>query len=234
MSKVEIKNDNGIKLARVADLYGWKDNPRDVESAEYKRLLKQIELGEHSTMLITADGEVLGGNTRLRAYKSLGKEWAKVVIIDIKQDGDHYVAFVDGEQAKRTFDTPEQAKLEYALSHNDMVGTTNELKLAELLHVHAIPMEVYKVTTIVRPVEDIAFEAGPGTDPNARPEDESDVETGAVDSFMNGAVKQIVLYFANAQYEVILERMETLREKYDIPNNTELFVAMLDHFEKKK
>lgn len=231
---ITIKSENNGQFALVKDLYEWKDNPKDAEGADFKRLLKQIELGEHSSILVTPSGEVLGGNTRLKAYKSSGKEWAKVIIVDIKKEKNEYVAYVDGVKAKRTFDSEGQAKLEYALSHNDMVGKYNEVKLANLLHVHAIPTELYKVNMVVKPVEDVAFEAGPAADPNQRPEDESDVETDRVDTFMHGAIKQIVLYFDNAKYEEVMERIEALRENHGIENNTELFLVMLDHFEKVK
>lgn len=35
--------------------------PRDVEAKDFERLIEQIKLGEHSTLLVTTDGEVLGG-----------------------------------------------------------------------------------------------------------------------------------------------------------------------------
>jgi hypothetical protein len=225
------KQENGITLAKVSKLQNWDQNPRDVEKEDFERLLKQIMLGEHSTLLVTKDGIVLGGNTRLKAYKKLKKEWAKVIVVDIQTGKDGKVhAFIDGEEAGKTFDTVEQAHLEYALSHNDAIGSTNEGKLAELLHVTALSTEIYKVPMNLVPVEDIAFASGP-SNPQERDEDEGDIDTDRVDTYMNGNIKQIVLYFDNAQYEAVMERVEALREKHDIANNTELFLAMLEHFE---
>jgi hypothetical protein len=224
---INITRENGQTLAKVADLKKWKDNPRDVSKADFQRLKRQLELGEHSPILITSNGIVLGGNTRLRAYQEAGKEFAKVIVVEFKKGKDGYEAYVDGIKAPRTFQSEEAAMLEYALSHNDMVGAYNEGKLAELLQVHSLPMEVYKVTSVVRPVEDVAFEHAGDADPANRPQDEDTTDTDKLETFMNGAIKQIVLYFDNEQYENVIPRIEALREKFEVDNNTDLFLAML-------
>ncbi len=162
MTKIKFVRDNGVTLAPVKDLFLYKDNPRDVEAKDFERLLEQIKLGEHSTMLVTTEGEVLGGNTRLRAYQKIGKEFAKVVVVEIVEAGDSVHIVVDGKKSERTFDSIMQAKIELALSHNDSIGTNNELKLAELMTVHNVPMELYSVSTTITPVADILAKLGPG------------------------------------------------------------------------
>lgn len=224
---IEIRRQEGLQLARVADLHKWADNPREYDKADLERLKRQIELGEHSTLLIMPDGTVLGGNTRLDAYHRTGKEFAKVIVVDVTQEGERWVAAVDGERAPKTFDSKQQAMLEYALSHNDQIGRYNDQKLAELLHVHPVEMELYKVPTYVKPVEDIAFEAG-GAPPEERPEDEDTTKTDKLDAYMHGNIKQIVLYFDNEQYESVIPRIDALRNKYGAENNTELFLGLLD------
>lgn len=159
--KVVFKRENGITLAPVKDLFLFKDNPRDVEAKDFERLLEQIKLGEHSTMLVTIEGEVLGGNTRLRAYKKIGKEYAKVVVVEIIEKEDNVYILLDGVKSERTFDTVGQAKLELALSHNDSIGTNNETKLAELMTLNNIPSEVYAVATKITPVDDILKSLSP-------------------------------------------------------------------------
>jgi hypothetical protein len=69
-------------------------------------------LGQYKPLLITSDGEVLGGNMRLRAYKDLGMTEAWVSVVEPKTEAE---------------------KLEYALSDNDRVGYYEDDKLAELL-----------------------------------------------------------------------------------------------------
>lgn len=155
MSKeITFKKENGVTLAKVADLFAYKDNPRDVEAHDLERLKTQLTLGEHSTLLVTTEGEVLGGNTRLRAYKEIGKKEAKVVVVEIVQSSDGVAIVVDGKQSERVFDTVNQAKIELALSHNDSIGTNNAIKLAELIELHNVDTEIYSVSSEIKPVGD--------------------------------------------------------------------------------
>lgn len=226
MLKTTVKD--GITYAKVADLFNWSENPKDVVQEDMERLLEQIKLGEHSAMLVTADGEVLGGNTRLRAYQQLKKSEAKVIIVDFDVQDDGVHAVVDGVAAHRVFDTLGQAKLEYALSHNDMIGSYNQGKLAELLVATPIPLNMYKVATVANPVEKASFESIYGTsneldDALASPQD--------TDTYLDNTIKQIVLFFSNEVYEDIVPRMEQLRKQYEVSNNTDLFLCMLRDFE---
>ena len=168
--KINFTKADGITTANVKDLYLFKDNPRDVEAKDFERLKKQLELGEHSTLLVTVEGEVLGGNTRLRAYKELGKDTAKVVIAEIVETSEGVHIVIDGRKSIRTFDTVMQAKIELALSHNDAIGTNNELKLAELMTVHNVPTELYSVATKITPVADIINNLSPSEDEDASKE----------------------------------------------------------------
>jgi len=168
--KVNFTKADGITTANVEDLFLFKDNPRDVEAKDFERLKKQLELGEHSTLLVTVEGEVLGGNTRLRAYKELGKKTAKVVIVEVVETSEGVHIVLDGKKSERTFDSVMQAKIELALSHNDSIGTNNELKLAELMTVHNVPTELYSVATKITPVADIINNLSPSEDEDASKE----------------------------------------------------------------
>lgn len=175
MSELNTYEKNGQTYAKVADLYGWKDNPRDIHGSDYKRLRKQIELGEHSPLLVTKEGEVLGGNTRLRAYKELKKEECKVVLITFSEnEAGQITAWIDGQVAERTFSTLSQAKLEYAVSHNDAIGQYNMEKLSELAVADPLPQGLYKVNTKVEALEDVIFDASGGGPRQEESEEESE------------------------------------------------------------
>lgn len=159
---------------RVGDLRKWEDNPRTLSDADYKRLLMQLYMGEHSPLLVTDEGIVLGGNMRLSAYQELAKlsleefhkhlvnagmdvtqEQAKVrleqinnpwvAVVRFVEDKGKWYGEVNGEMSLRSFATKEAAMLEYALSHNDNVGRYDELKLAELATHNPIEMSLYKI-----------------------------------------------------------------------------------------
>jgi hypothetical protein len=160
--EIEIIQAPGKQQARVKDLFLWRDNPKDVEVSDYERLKKQFELGEHSPILITKQGEVLGGNTRLGLYKELGKELADVVVVDFQSNkGGKINAYVNGQKASRIFNSVQQAKLEYALSHNGQIGKTNRERLAEMAIAYELPTDVYEVATYVQPVDAVVQSLSP-------------------------------------------------------------------------
>lgn len=228
--QIEIIATPGKQQAKVSDLFLWKDNPKDVEADDYARLKRQFELGEHSPILITTEGEVLGGNTRLALYKELGKELADVVVVDFQSNkGGKINAYVNGQKAARIFNSVGQAKLEYALSHNGQIGKTNREKLAEMAMIYELPTQVYEVPTYVQPLENVVQSLSPDPVNIDRATDENTVATDKLDSYMNGAIKQIVLLFDNEQYLQVLDRLDALRDPDE--DNTSLFLRLLKSYE---
>lgn len=206
MPKIKFIKEDGRTLAPVKDLYLYKDNPRDVEAKDFERLIEQIKLGEHSTLLVTTEGEVLGGNTRLRAYQKLGKETAKVVVVDIVESSAGVHIVIDGKKSERTFETVNQAKIELALSHNDSIGTNNELKLAELMTLNKIPTELYSVATKITPVADIVNNLSPSE------EDEDASKELNADDYLND--DKSIIHCPRCEFEIPISEalIERVRE----------------------
>lgn len=97
----------------IEKLYPWNRNPKKVGDDDFERLKKQIsELGEYKPLLITPQGEVIGGNSRLRAYREMGFSQCWVSVVEPKD---------------------EAQKIKYALSDNDNVGYYIEDQLADLV-----------------------------------------------------------------------------------------------------
>lgn len=97
----------------ISKLKSWDKNPRTISEANFKKLKTQIqELGEYKPLLVTPDGEILGGNMRFRAYKELGYEAVWVSIVNPKT---------------------EQEKIKFAFSDNDQLGEYQKDELANLL-----------------------------------------------------------------------------------------------------
>jgi DNA modification methylase len=108
------EKDLTLKQIRpITELRNWTKNPRGIKDKDFGRLKDQIKkLGQYKPLLITPDGEVLGGNMRLRAYRDLGISDVWVSVVEPKTEAE---------------------KLEYALSDNDRVGYYEDDKLAELI-----------------------------------------------------------------------------------------------------
>lgn len=113
-----VKIEDGKVKAKLSWMRLWPKNPRQVEKRDLERLKSQIiELGVYKPILVTPDGEVLGGNQRLKVLSELAEkderyQWVWVSIVD---------AWTDEE------------RLKYALSDNDSVGKYTREQLREVL-----------------------------------------------------------------------------------------------------
>ena len=97
----------------ISKLHEWDKNPRGIKKKDFDRLKKQIQkLGQYKPLIITPDGEVLGGNMRLKAYRDLGMDDLWVSVVKPKDENE---------------------KLEYALSDNDRAGYYDADLLANLM-----------------------------------------------------------------------------------------------------
>jgi len=97
----------------ITNLYNWADNPRAIKKEKFEELKNRIKrFGQFKPLIVTEDGEVLGGNMRLRAYKELGitDVWVSVV-----------------------YPKTEAEKIEIALTDNEEMGYYEDQALAELI-----------------------------------------------------------------------------------------------------
>lgn len=146
MSAAEFENTAKYEMRKVADLKNWNDNPRTISDKEFARLQEHIRrLGVYKPLLINQNNIVLGGNMRLRALKDLGIDevMCSVVLTDNKAQ-----------------------MIEYALSDNDMMGKTDEDKVAELVTIDPIKPEIFAVHVGgLKTIETVVKNHGPGDSP---------------------------------------------------------------------
>lgn len=112
---------------QIEKLKNWDKNPRSIKKDDFERLKRQIsKFGQYKPILITPEGEVLGGNMRLKAYKELGMK-------------DIWVSIVNP--------STEAEKIEYALSDNDRAGYYIQDQLYSLLepHIPSISLDDYAI-----------------------------------------------------------------------------------------
>ena len=132
----------------------WDKNPRNIKTADFERLKKQIaDLGVYKPLIACPENggyTILGGNMRLRALQDMGLKEVDISIIEPKNEAE---------------------KVKYALSDNDRVGIYMEDELAELVYPFKdeIDLSDYKID-LGEPasLEDVISDYGP----DAEDEDE--------------------------------------------------------------
>jgi ParB-like chromosome segregation protein Spo0J len=84
----------------VEDLKVWNQNPREITPKRYKSLKKYIKkYGLLSPLKVTPNGEVLGGNHRLKVINELG--WKRVWCFEVNpktEDEKLEIALIDNQE----------------------------------------------------------------------------------------------------------------------------------------
>ena len=164
-------NDTNKVIWQIDKLRSWEKNPRGIRTADFERLKNQIQmLGEdlipahqYKPLLITPDGEVLGGNMRLKAYQDLGFTDIWVSIVNPKSEAE---------------------KLEYALSDNDRAGYYEDDKLQQLINEYKddIDLDLYKVDLASNlDLQSVINQISPDTSEAGQGEQEVDENTYSLD-----------------------------------------------------
>jgi hypothetical protein len=206
MSQQDIKTAK-FEMRKLADLKNWENNPRSILEEDFKRLKGQIsKLGLYKTLLVNQDNIVLGGNMRLRAFKDLGFTEIMCGVVETTDEGQ---------------------MLEYALSDNDQAGTTDDLKLAEVFHLHPIETSLFKIqSNVLRPLESIINPADPATLGGEPGTDNSSMDE-SLDQYLNGNIKQIVLYYDNEQYATVIDQLQAIGREMGIEDNTSIITKLI-------
>ncbi len=198
----------------IDKLKNWEKNPRGIKEEDFIRLKKQItKLGQYKPILITPDGTALGGNFRLKAYRDLGIKEVWVSIVEPKN---------------------EKEMVEYALSDNDRAGYYEEDKLAELMYDNPdFPYPDYKIDLGFQATLEILMKRF-GPVPDDREEDTDGLEEDQLEGWINSSIKQIVLYFEGKDFEDVIKRLGEVIKAYQLKNNTEAILALLDFYESNR
>lgn len=185
---------------KLSELHGWAENPRDISPESLERLKTQItELGLYKPLLITPEGEVIGGNMRFRALLELGVEDAWVRIVEPKTEAE---------------------KVAIALDDNDQIGEYDEQALAELvIDMTGIDLDTYHIDTgKATKLSYLAEQFGAG---RVETRAEADVDTTKEKKVVYDANpnKQIVLYLlpdemaeAEEMFAAAMSQLDTDRE----------------------
>lgn len=210
MSKLDLKKAK-YETRELTQLTNWENNPRSILKEDFDRLQELIKkLGIHDGLLINQDNIVLGGNMRLRAYHELNKIY-NLDIIDVR------VVTTENESEM----------LEYALSDNDAAGVYDDLKLAEQATLHPVETRLFKIqSNVLRPLENIINPPDPSIDPNT---DQSGMDE-SLDGYLNGNIKQIVLYYDNEQYVSIVAWLEAIGKDLGLENNTDIITKLIKDY----
>lgn len=129
------------KLSKLKN-YGVNEKIRTITKESYERLKSDLTRdGQLDNLLITPEGEVLGGNHRLKAMIELGWETAMCDIVDFIAEDEGWIAVLNGQPQRSHFHkTEEAAMLYYSIKDNNAYATYNQDQLITFASQFDIPL----------------------------------------------------------------------------------------------
>ena len=197
----------------VSDLKLWDKNPKEAPKAdEMQRLKEQMtKLKVYKPLLVNQDNIVLGGNHRLMILREM--EIPEITCSIVQTNS-------------------EEEMIEYALSDNDNVVPYSEAKLADLVTGRTIDLTAYKINLYKTSTLEEVLQNLQDKQNAMRGEADMDTTDGKLETYLNGTIRQIVLYFSVAEYEQVLKRIEAVTPKLQAENNTSVFLKLLEAYER--
>lgn len=195
------------EMRDIGTLKAWSKNPRKVSVSDFRRLLNQlrkmidvygIENMQLKPLICTADGTVLGGNTRLMAFRQLGVEKVEVTVVDAPDDA---------------------TKLKYALSDNETAGFNVKSKMLGLIQRFPdLPMNDLKIN--------LGYQVGLDKimDKFGTRNTDNDEELG---DYLGNSIKKIVLNFEGDTFKTTLNRLNKIITENKLNDASEAVIHLL-------
>lgn len=210
------KLDMRFEEVPISKINVAKYNPRkelQPTDGEYQNIKKSIQAHGLADPLIWNEhnGVLIGGHQRLRILTNeFGVKTVWCSVRSIK-------------------DEKEEMSLNSALNKNQ--GEWDFLKLKAVLFKFAddAPESPFRQAMGFGPLE---FKGIMDWSPKLTASDElQQTPSERLDAYNQGAIKQIVLYFDGKSYGKIVERLEGVRERERVDDNTSAFVRLLESYE---
>ena len=213
-------------MTQINDLKHYKKNPRRITDDKFELLSSSLEkYGDLGGIVVNVtSGEVIGGNQRTRFFQ----EHASEVQIEKKDVTDSqgtvalgYVTYKGSKYNYREVKWDEKTEQEANILANKATGFfDNDILLKEfdmetLLDTGFEEFELSFFEEKTRPVIDV------------------DNFSDALDSYLDGEIKQIVLYMDSTTYDSSLAKIKEIMAKTGVDNTTDVLMQALNNYHEK-
>lgn len=215
-----------MKIESINDVEKFHKNPRKITEKMFDTLSESLkEYGDLSGVVVNVrTGEVIGGNQRTAFFKQ-DPDNVKIEIVERNDkpspQGTLAVGYIvyNGERYNyREVDWDETKSDRANILANKVGGFWDNDILANEFDIEDLRLAGF---------ED--FELGFGKDEKI--EIDTDDLTKTMDTYLEGTIKQIVLYFSAEQFNEVIPRMDKVMEHYGVANHTEAFLKLLEEHE---
>ena len=208
----------------IGNLKQYHRNPRKITEKMFNLLGDSIkEFGDLSGIVYNVrTQELIGGNQRTQFFKRNDKD-VQITTIPVENSkvGTVAVGYVvyNGEKYNyREVDWDDKKAGQANLNANKIGGFWDNELLAGAFEMEELKLAGFEDFELGMFNEEIQI-------------DKSDL-TQTMDSYLEGNIKQIVLFFTAEEFENVMPRMEKLMTQLGVQNHTEAFMKILEEYER--
>lgn len=216
----------------INNLKKYHKNPRKITETQHNLLEKTLqEFGDLSGVVVNVrNNEVIGGNQRTSIFQ---KHASEVTITKTQENpapdaqgtvAVGFIAFRGGKYSYREVNWDEEKETRANIIANKVGGFWDNDMLAN---------EFDENILLSSGFDDFELGIFNAPDLSSRETDESKLGD-TLETYLDGSIKQIVLYFKKEKYDDIIERLERIQEETGSNDFTEVFMELLQKYEHSK
>jgi len=207
---------------KLKDVNFDPDNPNRLTDVEEKSLTNSMERFGYDEFAIVQRHELNDKGKIVKKFKNLvanGEHRIKKLIEDGHEKG--FVVYRDMTEVERRLLRQVHNKLG---GQHDPVLDKKEIELLKKLDLLGDLSDLIAIST-----KDLEFQIREGTRFSTRDQDANPLDASA-QMYLEGNIKQIVLFFDNKAYTEIMPKVEKLQQELGIDNHTDLFVRIFNEW----
>ena len=229
---IEKTQDVKSLFMNINELNKYHKNPRKITSKQHDFLEQTMqEFGDLSGVVFNkTTGEVVGGNQRTSIFKKYADK-VKIEKTEQPKDAQGTIAigYIDFNGSKFSYrevewDTEKEARANIIANKaggfwdNDVLANEFDEDLLLSAGFEDFELGIFDAKDI---------------DLSERAEDKNPLQSD-LDTYLDGSIKQIVLYFQKSEYDEIIDRLEAIQLESGLTSFTDVFKLMLETYENTK
>lgn len=218
----------------LKDIKEYEINPRFITKEKYELLQKTLkEFGDLGGIVVNQrTGEVISGNQRTKTFQENPEE-NNIVITDTynepQKDGTIKRGYIEDKDGLR-------------FSYRVVDWDDDTARRANIAANKAGGFFDYDVLANMFPEDDLLNYGFSPEDLDFMPretkfderEQDTDQLKESMTSYLEGNVKQIVLYFKGEEYDAVMERINLVMEEDGFESHTDLFIKVFEDYENNR
>lgn len=217
---------------KIEDLKEYHRNPRKISTERFEHLSASLKkLGDLGGIIVNRPTqEIIGGNQRTKTFLQEREKFT------IKLTEGHAVPRQDGTIAYGYVIRDEGTPQEQRFSYREVIWTEEQCEEANIVANKVTGMWDFDILANKFDTEKLLSFGFSQQDLDLLPKTvvpgmDNEGLTKNLDSYLEGNIKQIVLFFKADEFDGIVGRLDKIMAHYKVESHTEAFIKMLEQWE---